>query len=310
MPPFWISIALLSLAQGALVAVPGTLRAPVARRALRPPLGGDPARVGDRLRARRGRRRTRECAGPHLPGPVHGARARRARRRLADVGCPPAAPGAGAAHRAAVRARVGRPGRSLRGRAPRSSSRRSAASRSACCSPPSLPRAGWRRASWRWRWRTPSLVVSEELQRPNNALNAAHPAAGLPRLQSAVFGSAAMGYGDLFVAGRPRSAARGHRRTIAPAGRGEAHGAAGAGVRPAVLPRGRAPRDGARGAHAADSPGCAPLAAVSELIAAPSTGAPRVRPRPTARGPATPARPPAAQTPRTPAAAARHPAAP
>jgi len=45
------------------------------------------------------------------------------------------------------------------------------------------------------------LVVSDLLQRPNNALNAAHPAAGLPRLQSAVFGSAVMGYGDLFVAG-------------------------------------------------------------------------------------------------------------
>jgi len=45
-----------------------------------------------------------------------------------------------------------------------------------------------------------ALVVSEQLQRPNNALNAAHPAAGLPRLQSAIFGSAAMGYGDLFVA--------------------------------------------------------------------------------------------------------------
>jgi hypothetical protein len=45
-----------------------------------------------------------------------------------------------------------------------------------------------------------ALVVSEQLQRPNKALNAAHPAAGLPRLQSAVFGSAAMGYGDLFVA--------------------------------------------------------------------------------------------------------------
>src|ERR1019366_8946905 len=42
-----------------------------------------------------------------------------------------------------------------------------------------------------------ALVVSDLLQRPNNALNAAHPAAGLPRLQSAVFGSAVMGYGDL-----------------------------------------------------------------------------------------------------------------
>jgi hypothetical protein len=46
-----------------------------------------------------------------------------------------------------------------------------------------------------------ALVVSDLLQRPNNALNAAHPAAGLPRLQTAVFGSAVMGYGDLFVAG-------------------------------------------------------------------------------------------------------------
>ncbi len=45
-----------------------------------------------------------------------------------------------------------------------------------------------------------SLVVSDLLQRPNDALNAAHPVAGLPRLQSAVFGSAVMGYGDLFVA--------------------------------------------------------------------------------------------------------------
>jgi hypothetical protein len=45
-----------------------------------------------------------------------------------------------------------------------------------------------------------ALVVSDLLRRPNDALNAAHPAAGLPRLQSAVLGSAVMGYGDLFVA--------------------------------------------------------------------------------------------------------------
>jgi hypothetical protein len=44
------------------------------------------------------------------------------------------------------------------------------------------------------------LVVSDLLQAPNDALNAARPAAGLPRLQSATFGSAVMGYGDLFVA--------------------------------------------------------------------------------------------------------------
>jgi hypothetical protein len=46
-----------------------------------------------------------------------------------------------------------------------------------------------------------ALVVSDLLQKPNDALNAARPAAGLPQLQRAVFGSAVMGYGDLFVAG-------------------------------------------------------------------------------------------------------------
>jgi hypothetical protein len=46
-----------------------------------------------------------------------------------------------------------------------------------------------------------ALVISDLLQRPNDVLNAARPAAHLPRLQSAVFGDAVMGYGDLFVAG-------------------------------------------------------------------------------------------------------------
>jgi hypothetical protein len=45
-----------------------------------------------------------------------------------------------------------------------------------------------------------ALVVSDLLQRPNDALNSAQPAAGLPRLQGAAFGSALMGYGDLFIA--------------------------------------------------------------------------------------------------------------
>ena len=45
-----------------------------------------------------------------------------------------------------------------------------------------------------------ALVTSDLLQRPNDALNAAHPVAGLPRLQSGVLGSAVMGYGDLFIA--------------------------------------------------------------------------------------------------------------
>lgn len=46
-----------------------------------------------------------------------------------------------------------------------------------------------------------ALVISDLLQHPNDVLNAAHPVADLPRLQSAVLGSAVMGYGDLFIAG-------------------------------------------------------------------------------------------------------------
>jgi hypothetical protein len=46
-----------------------------------------------------------------------------------------------------------------------------------------------------------ALVMADLLQRPNDALNAAHPAAGLPQLQNTALGSAVMGYGDLFIAG-------------------------------------------------------------------------------------------------------------
>ncbi len=45
------------------------------------------------------------------------------------------------------------------------------------------------------------LVAADLLQHPNSALVAAHPIAQLPRLQSVQFGSAIMGYGDLFAAG-------------------------------------------------------------------------------------------------------------
>jgi hypothetical protein len=44
------------------------------------------------------------------------------------------------------------------------------------------------------------LVGSDLLAEPNAVLNAAAPSAGLPRLQLAHFGSAVMGFGDLFVA--------------------------------------------------------------------------------------------------------------
>jgi hypothetical protein len=44
------------------------------------------------------------------------------------------------------------------------------------------------------------LVGSDLLQQPNAVLNAASPAAGLPRLQFVHFGSAVMGFGDIFIA--------------------------------------------------------------------------------------------------------------
>jgi hypothetical protein len=44
------------------------------------------------------------------------------------------------------------------------------------------------------------LIGSNLLQEPNAVLNAAAPAADLPRLQLASFGSAVMGFGDLFIA--------------------------------------------------------------------------------------------------------------
>jgi len=62
-------------------------------------------------------------------------------------------------------------------------------------------------------------VAADLLQGPNAVLNAAAPAAGLPSLQAVHFGSALMGFGDLFVAAlvgcllaadRPKSQRIGH----------------------------------------------------------------------------------------------------
>jgi hypothetical protein len=44
------------------------------------------------------------------------------------------------------------------------------------------------------------LVGADLLQTPNGVLNAAAPVAGLPQLQFAHFGSAVVGFGDLFIA--------------------------------------------------------------------------------------------------------------
>jgi hypothetical protein len=57
------------------------------------------------------------------------------------------------------------------------------------------------------------LVISDVLQAPNATLIAAHPAAGLPQLQSLAFGSVSMGYGDMFVAGLLGAVLAGNRST-------------------------------------------------------------------------------------------------
>jgi hypothetical protein len=44
------------------------------------------------------------------------------------------------------------------------------------------------------------LVFTELLQEPNTVLNSAHPAADLPKLQLVSWGSALMGFGDIFIA--------------------------------------------------------------------------------------------------------------
>ncbi len=56
------------------------------------------------------------------------------------------------------------------------------------------------------------LVLSDLLQAPNATLVAAQPAAGLPQLQSEIFGTVTMGYGDLFVAALLGAVLAGDRR--------------------------------------------------------------------------------------------------
>ena len=56
------------------------------------------------------------------------------------------------------------------------------------------------------------LVISDLLQAPNATLIAARPVGNLPQLQSELFGTVSMGYGDLFVAGLLGAVLAGDRR--------------------------------------------------------------------------------------------------
>lgn len=58
------------------------------------------------------------------------------------------------------------------------------------------------------------LVASDLLQSPNAVLNTVAPGGGLPRLQLASFGSAVMGFGDLFVAATLGALLASHSRRL------------------------------------------------------------------------------------------------
>jgi hypothetical protein len=194
--PFWISIALLSLAQGALVALPRRLAAPRLsylrgrRWALIPPLSV----IGFVLIARAAERASAQgltylalCAVPPLAALALGWLSRGARPARALLVVPlfalAWADRGGLAGEAAALALSALSCVTL-------------AALLAAVTPPRWLAAGIVAMAVA----DTVLVVSDLLRRPNDTLNAAHPAAGLPRLQSAVLGSAVMGYGDLFVA--------------------------------------------------------------------------------------------------------------
>ena len=195
MLPFSLSIGALSLVQAALVAAPRAATAPLLAGlrnrswALVPPLSIVVVVGGDRPRLGLG-------ALPHLPGPVRGAAA-------GGAGVWPRS-SAAPAHRWPCWSSPSSPSPGPAGERSRGQTAALALSALACVS------LGWLLACvvpGRWlklgiyamaaidAW----LVGSNLLQEPNAVLNAAAPG-GLPRLQLASFGSAVMGFGDLFIA--------------------------------------------------------------------------------------------------------------
>ena len=245
--PFWLSIGVLSIAQGAVVAVP-VIRAPITRLehlrsrswALIPPasvvlfvivvraLGGESARTLTYIAL---------VAVPPLAALALAYMTPRARPALALLVLPlfalAWADGSGLAGEAAAVALSALSCVAL-------------GVLIACVTPPRWLAVGIIAMAAA----DSALVITDLLQQPNSALNAVHPPAGLPRLQAAMFGSAVMGYGDLFVAGAlgallARVVARREQR-----GGGDPHGRARARLRPALLLRQRAARDRARGARA------------------------------------------------------------
>jgi hypothetical protein len=196
-PPFWTSIAVLSFVQGVLVALPGKFALPRVERlrarrwALIPPLSV----VGFVLAARAAERASAQgltylalCAVPVLAALALGWMLWRPRPRWALL--------VGPLFALAWLDRNGLAGEA----AALALSALSCVALGVLLASITPPR--WLAAGVvAMAVADSALVISHLLQGPNDALNAAHPAAGLPQLQSAVFGNAVMGYGDLFIAG-------------------------------------------------------------------------------------------------------------
>ena len=198
--PFWLSIGLLSLAQGGLVALPGTLRDALPARlrsrrwAIVPPLSIIAFVFGARAAEHASAQGLTYLALVAVP-----LLAALALGWLVWNAAPPRLPRAGSVLVLFALAWADREGLVGEGAAVLLSVLSCAALGVliATVTPPRWLAAGILAMAAA----DTALVVSDLLQRPNNALNAARPVAGLPQLQSAVFGSAVMGYGDLFIAG-------------------------------------------------------------------------------------------------------------
>ena len=231
MPSFAVSIAILSLLQAALVALPRRSRPQVGRSRCEA-RGGRRYRRLDRRRDRGGRDNAGVGEGPHLARPARRAAAGGVRPRLARSGArgPP-----GPARRVPLFALAWRAQGSLAGEAspPRPSGARPA-SRSAGCSSPPSPAPGCAGASTRWptidalRQRRNPAGPQRRPQSPPPRPDAAAPAGGPVRRRP-------MGFGDVFVAatvGLPAGADR-RRQLIAAV----LAAVLGLGLRPALLRR-------------------------------------------------------------------------
>ena len=250
MLPFWISIALLSLAQGAIVALAARpLGAPALRAPARPPLGAHPAAVGRRLRASsRGAAEHASAQGltylalvavPLLAALALGWLTPGARPlRALLVPALFALAWADRGGLAGQAARAGALGAQLR------RARRAAGARHAAA----LAR---RRASSRWPLPTPRWSSPTCCSAPTTRSTPRTRRPGCRGCRARSSGSAVMGYGDLFVAARSAALLALARRARAAAARRRVlYAALALALRPAVLLRRRAAGDRAGRAHA------------------------------------------------------------